>query len=144
MLVAHKNPVPIGSNRFIDAIAIEKTMVEDRDDRLLFFYEPVIEINQHYYVCRSALKKAWAFWSVSSYSFAGSESATIPAPTCKYPFPPHSTKVRMTILKSRLPFQPMYPNDPVYRPRRTGSSSSMISIQRTFGTPVMVPPGNSA
>ena len=113
MLVPHEDPVPVGANRFIDAIAVEKTMIEDGDDGLLFFHEPIIEINPHRYVCCSALKKAWAFWSVSSYSLAGSESATIPAPTCKYPFPPHHTKVRITILRSRSPFQPMYPNDPV-------------------------------
>ena len=107
MLVPHEDPAPVGANRFIDAIAVEKTMIEDGDDGLLFFHEPIIEINPHRYVCCSALKKAWAFWSVSSYSLAGSESATIPAPTCKYPFPPHHTKVRITILKSRSPFQPI-------------------------------------
>ena len=107
MLVPHEDPSPVGANRFIDTIAIQEAMVEDGDDGLLFFHEPIIEINPHLYVCCSALKKAWAFWSVSSYSLAGSESATIPAPTCKYPFPPHHTKVRITILRSRSPFQPM-------------------------------------
>ena len=29
-------------------------------------------------------------------------------------------------------------------PRRTGSSSSMISIARIFGAPVTLPPGNTA
>ena len=114
MLVPHEDPAPVRANRFIHAIAVEKTMIEDGDDGLLVFHELIIEINpRHYYVCCSALKKAWAFWIVSSYSLAGSESATIPAPTCKYPFPPHHTKVRITILRSRSPFQPMYPNDPV-------------------------------
>ncbi len=83
MQVPHKDSAPVGANRFIDAIAIEKTMIEDGDNGFLFFYEPIIEINPHRHVCCSALKKAWAFWSVSSYSLAGSESATIPAPTCK-------------------------------------------------------------
>ena len=113
MQVPHEDLAPVGANRFIDAITVEKTMIEDGDDGLLFFHEPIIEVYPHRYVCWSALKKAWAFWSVSSYSLAGSESATIPAPTCKYPFPPHHTKVRITILRSRSPFQPMYPNDPV-------------------------------
>ena len=38
----------------------------------------------------------------------------------------------------------MYPSDPVYGPRRTGSRLSMISMQRILGTPVIVPPGNIA
>ena len=33
----------------------------------------------------------------------------------------------------------MYPTAPAYGPRRSGSSSSMISIARTFGAPVIVP-----
>jgi hypothetical protein len=47
MLVPHEDPAPVGANRFIDAIAIEKTMIEDGDDGLLFFHEPIIEINPH-------------------------------------------------------------------------------------------------
>ena len=50
----------------------------------------------------------------------------------------------MTIFKSTFPFQPMNPIDPVYNPRRTGSRRSMSSMQWTFGTPVMVPPGKTA
>ena len=107
MLVPQEDPAPIGANRFIDAIAVKKPMIEDGDDGLFFFHKPIVEKNPHRYVCCSALKNAWAFWSVSSYSLAGSESATIPAPTCKYPFPAHHTKVRITILRSRSPFQPM-------------------------------------
>ena len=34
--------------------------------------------------------------------------------------------------------------DPVYAPRPRPSSVEMICMQRTFGQPVMVPPGNSA
>jgi hypothetical protein len=33
-------------------------MIEDGDNGLLFFYEPIIEINPHHHVCCSALKKA--------------------------------------------------------------------------------------
>lgn len=47
MLVLHEDPAPVGANRFINAIAVEKTMIEDGDDGLLFFHEPIIEINPH-------------------------------------------------------------------------------------------------
>ena len=47
MLVPHEDPASVGANRFIDAIAVEKTMIEDGDDGLLFCHEPIIEINPH-------------------------------------------------------------------------------------------------
>jgi hypothetical protein len=47
MLVPHEDPAPVGANRFIDAIAVEEPMIEDGDDGLLFFHEPIIEINPH-------------------------------------------------------------------------------------------------
>ncbi len=47
MLVAHEDPAPIGANRFVDAVAIEKSMIEDRDDGLGIFHEPIVEINPH-------------------------------------------------------------------------------------------------
>ena len=37
-----------------------------------------------------------------------------------------------------------YPITPPYGPRRVGSSSSMISIARTFGAPESVPAGKHA
>jgi hypothetical protein len=46
-LVPHEDPAPVRANRFIDAIAIEEAMIEDGDEGLLFFYEPIIEINPH-------------------------------------------------------------------------------------------------
>ena len=47
MLVRHENPPPVGANRFIDAVPIEKTMIEDGNDGLLFSHKPIIEINPH-------------------------------------------------------------------------------------------------
>jgi len=61
VLVPHEDPAPVGANRLIDTIAVEKTMVEDGDDGLLLFHEPIIEINPHRQVCFNALKNAWAF-----------------------------------------------------------------------------------
>ncbi len=61
MLVSHEDSAPVGANRFIDTIAVEKTMIEDGDDGLFFFHKSIVEINPHGYVCRNALKNAWAF-----------------------------------------------------------------------------------
>jgi hypothetical protein len=47
MLVRHENPPPVGANRFIDAVPIEKAMIEDGNDGLLFSHKPIIEINPH-------------------------------------------------------------------------------------------------
>ena len=61
MLIPHEDPAPIGANRFVDAITIEKTMIEDGDDGLFFFHKPIVEINPHRYACCNALKKACGF-----------------------------------------------------------------------------------
>src|SRR3989304_4567239 len=52
--------------------------------------------------------------------------------------------VRMAMFSSILPENPMNPIAPVYRPRAVGSTSSMISMARIFGAPVMEPPGKVA
>ena len=52
--------------------------------------------------------------------------------------------VRMAIAVSRFPLKSTYPTTPAYGPRFTGSSSSMISIARTFGAPLTVPAGRVA
>ena len=49
MLVPHEDPAAVRANRFIDAVAVEKTMIEDGDNGLLFFHEPIVEINPHRY-----------------------------------------------------------------------------------------------
>jgi len=60
---------------------------------------------------------------VSSHSVLGSESATMPAPTCIEARPPWQTTVRMVMQESRLPEYETYPTAPPYGPRRVGSSS---------------------
>src|SRR5690348_17479895 len=52
--------------------------------------------------------------------------------------------VRIRMFRSILPSRPRKPRDPVYAPRPVPSSSAMICMQRNLGTPVMVPPGNTA
>ena len=47
MLVPHEDPAPVGANRFIDAVAVEKPMIEDGDDGLFFLHEPIVEIDPH-------------------------------------------------------------------------------------------------
>ncbi len=106
MVVSHEDAAPVRANCFIDPVAIEKPMIEDGDDGLLILYKPVIEVNPHGGRCyENALKKAWALWMVSSYSRAGSESATMPAPTWRYPVPFLLTRVLIKILKSKSPLQ---------------------------------------
>src|SRR5687768_3559502 len=88
---------------------------------------------------------ASAFPQVSSHSRSPTESATIPAPACTEAFPSVITQVRIVIARSiRFPPAAMYPTAPAYGPRDTGSSSSMISIARILGAPVMVPAGKVA
>src|SRR6185437_11578186 len=81
---------------------------------------------------------------VSSSSRSGSESATIPAPARNSIMRPARVIVRMRMLKSMPPSHPRSPSAPVYAPRPSPSSSAMISMQRYFGQPVIVPPGNTA
>jgi hypothetical protein len=47
MLVPHKDPAPVGANCFIDAVAVEKPMIEDGDNGLFFLHEPIVEIDPH-------------------------------------------------------------------------------------------------
>jgi len=51
----------------------------------------------------TARSTARALFSVSSNSRCGSESATIPAPACKYAFLPFMSRVRIAMHESRLP-----------------------------------------
>src|SRR4030095_10345930 len=97
---------------------------------------------------RSAMRSAWtaerALFTHSRCSASGSESATIPAPACTKARPSRITTVRMAIAVSIPPEYPKYPTAPPYTPRRTGSSSSMISMARILGAPLRVPAGNVA
>src|SRR5690242_2900071 len=101
VLIAHEDVVAVGADGFVDAVTIEEAVIKDGDLRLFFFHEPVVQVDPHDHARWNELKNACALWSVSSYSFAGSESATIPAPTCKYAFGPVRTSVRMTMFKSK-------------------------------------------
>src|SRR5690242_20702424 len=51
----------------------------------------------------TAFSTAPALLTHSAYSFAGTESATIPAPDCRYAFLPFMNMVRMAMQESRLP-----------------------------------------
>ena len=51
----------------------------------------------------TALKIAAALFMVSSYSFSGTESNTIPAPACTESSPSRISSVRMVMARSRLP-----------------------------------------
>jgi hypothetical protein len=46
-VVPHEYAAAVGANRFVDPVAIEKSMIEDGNDGLLVLYKPVIEINPH-------------------------------------------------------------------------------------------------
>ena len=59
-----------------------------------------------------ARKSAAALFWVSSYSVAGTESATMPAPACTCATPSRHTIVRMVMQVSRLPSQPSQPTAP--------------------------------
>src|SRR5438046_9905101 len=74
---------------------------------------------------RSASSIPWAFERVSSHSVFGSESATIPAPTCTEARVPSQTTVRIVMHESRVPEDETEPTAPPQGPPRGGSSSSM-------------------
>src|SRR5205814_8638658 len=103
-------------------------------------HEGVVVVDEQDHGSRAAIRPR-ALSSVSRYSCAGSESATIPPPALKYTRPPRATAVRMAMLVSSAPVTLKYPMAPQYTPRSEGSSSAMISIARTFGAPVIEPPG---
>ena len=86
---------------------------------------------------------------VSSSSDAASEAQVIPPPTWNdtSPAPPSGrrwTMVRMRMLNTARSMASMKPSDPVKNPRPSPSNSAMASMLRSFGAPVMDPPGKSA
>src|SRR5829696_6938629 len=84
----------------------------------------------------TAASTAWALFSVSWYSVAGSESATTPPPAWMWATPSFNTSVRMVMAVSRSPSRLKKPMAPPYGPRWSVSSSAMISIARILGAPV--------
>src|SRR5205807_7539160 len=105
--------------------------------------ERVVIVDQQDHGTRAAMSPR-ALSSVSRYSSAGSESATMPPPTWKYTSLPSTRQVRITMLVSAAPESERYPMEPQYAARWVGSSSAMICIARTLGAPVTEPPGNAA
>ena len=67
----------------------------------------------------------------------------MPPPACTYATPSRSSTVRIVMQVSTLPERSKNPTAPAYGPRRSGSSSAMISIARIFGAPETVPAGNA-
>src|SRR5947208_5513588 len=96
----------------------------------------------------SASRTAWIMardlLTHSRCSASGSESATMPAPAWMYTRPPRKRTNRIVIAVSIAPENAKYPTAPPYAPRRTGSSSSMISMARILGAPESVPAGKVA
>ena len=84
--------------------------------------------------------------SVSAHSLSGTESSTIPAAGLhvRHPLGDHARPDRDREVHPRAPRARCSRRRPPYAPRRSGSSSSMISIARTFGAPVIVPAGKVA
>src|SRR5437763_8493964 len=62
-------------------------------------------------VC-TARSTACALFMLSSYSVAGSESATMPAPACKSAFLPFISMVRIAMHESRFPAKSAYNTEP--------------------------------
>ena len=74
----------------------------------------------------------------------GSESAVTAPPTCRCSAPRAATSVRIATDSSSSSPGPNHPIAPQYGPRRTGSSSSMISSALILGAPVTEPGGKVA
>jgi hypothetical protein len=72
------------------------------------------------------------------------ESNTTAAPTPSSALSPVETTVLIATLKAADPSGASHPIDPVYGPRPSLSSSSMICIARILGAPVTEPHGKSA
>lgn len=81
---------------------------------------------------------------ISSYSAAGSDSAITAPPVPISTRPGDTTSVLIVMLRSAPPASEKYPIAPEYTPRWPSSSVSMSSIVRSFGAPVIDPPGNAA
>src|SRR5919201_4329327 len=92
----------------------------------------------------SAWSNAEALLRVSRNSSAGTESATMPAAAWTVAQPSFTTMVRIAMQASRSPVKLRYPIPPAYTPRRSPSSSAMISMARILGAPVTVPDGKQA
>src|SRR5690606_38073144 len=74
----------------------ERIVVVDQEHHVFVPHRPRFAIS-------SACSTARALSRVSSYSAAGFESATMPAPACTEARPSHIVTVRIAMQKSRLP-----------------------------------------
>src|SRR5688500_333696 len=74
-----------------------------------------------------------SFRQVSSYSAAGTESATIPLPANSEAMRPESSPERSATANSPDPSRSVQPNGPAYQPRSISSSSRMIESARSLG-----------
>ena len=88
-------------------------MIEDGDDGLLFFHEPIIEINPHQLGLLQCAEESLGLLERFLVFLGRIGVGDNPGTDLQVSLPPHHTRVRITILRSRSPFQPMYPNDPV-------------------------------
>ncbi len=99
------------------AIDVDDIVANDHAFRAKLFqgalqvvHERIIIVDQEHFhadpspAWRNAALSAPSLISVSSYSLAGSESATIPAPAWKCSLPPEAKAERMVIAESRFPF----------------------------------------
>src|SRR5882672_1294776 len=116
----------------------ERIVVVDHEDH------GASHVSRPFATISAARNTALALACVSRHSFSGTESATIPAPAWTCMRPALIKAVRIAMARSMSPLKPRYPTAPAYRPRLSGSSSSIISIARTFGAPLTVPAGNAA
>ena len=86
----------------LDQVVGEAVVVVDHDDP--WHRRPYQSLSAA--ATSMARKSAAALFWVSSYSAAGTESATIPAPACTWAIPSWQTTVRIVMQVSRLPSQP--------------------------------------
>ncbi len=86
-----------------------------------------------------------AFHADSAYSSSAVDWTVIPppVPSVQRPSPP-VIRLRMTTPRSARPSAAIQPKAPAYAERGDDSTSSITSIVRSLGAPVIEPAGNSA
>src|ERR1035437_268478 len=103
-VVAHHADLRAQLAEVLHEVVGERIVVVDHEDHLSSYlsrgptpvYKPACAIS-------SARSRAFALSRVSSYSAAGLESITMPAPACTYALPADMITVRIAMQKSRLP-----------------------------------------
>jgi hypothetical protein len=48
MFISHEEAGAVGTNRFIDAISIKESMIEDGDHGIVFLHELIIQVDPHF------------------------------------------------------------------------------------------------